>query len=159
TPVEPKGLITKHGSMAALARTYFRSAAFAGLSNATQRARRHLIETHIIDKWGTLPVAGLQRHNVKTIIERLAVTPGTARNVLSTLRILMAQAVEEGLRTDDPTVGVKRPKLNGDGWHTWTEAEIAQYEAHHPIGTMARLGFAIALNTCQRSSDLIEMGR
>jgi integrase len=159
SPVEPRGLVTKHGSMAALARTYLRSAHFASLSNATQRARRHLIETYIIDKWGNLPVAGLHRRHVKAIIETLAVTPGTARNVLSILRILMAQAVEEGLRTDDPTVGVKRPKLSRDGWHTWTEAEIAQYEAHHPIGTMARLGFALALHTCQRSSDLIEMGR
>jgi len=53
----------------------------------------------------------------------------------------------------------KRPKLSKDGWHAWTEAEIAQYEAYHPIGTMARLGFALALHTCQRSADLIRMGK
>src|SRR5262249_27743377 len=44
-------------------------------------------------------------------------------------------------------------------WHTWTEAEIAQYEAHHLVGTMARLAFALALHTGQRSSDLIRMGK
>jgi integrase len=159
---ETKGMrvaINNHGTMAALALSYLRSGAFAALSLTTQRARRHLIETYIIDKWGALPVAGLQRHHVKMIMEGLALIPGTARNVLSMLRILMAQAVEAGLRSDDPTAAIKRPRLSRDGWHPWTEAEIAQYEARHPIGTMARLGLALALNTCQRSSDLVEMGR
>jgi integrase len=159
TPTPVGTIPTKTGTMVALARSYLRSAAFAALSPATQRARRHLIENYIIERWGTLPVAGLQRHHVKRIMEALAVTPGTARNVLSMLRILMTQAVEEGLRSDDPTAAVKRPKLSKDGWHTWTEAEIAQYEAHHSIGTMARLAFALALHTGQRSSDLIRMGK
>ena len=85
--------------------------------------------------------------------------PGMARNVLSTFRILVALAIEEGVRKDDPTIGIKRPKLSASGWHDWTEEEIAQFEAHHPIGTMARLAFALALHTGQRASDVIRMGR
>jgi integrase len=158
TPVERTGLPSKHGTMAALARSYLRSAAFAALAPATQRARRYLVE-NFIGKYGTLPVAGLERRHVKQIMDGHASTPGVARNVLSTLRILMALAIEDGIRRDDPTTGIKRPKLSKDGWHTWTEDEIAQYEAHHPIGTQARLAFALALNTGQRSADLIRMGK
>jgi integrase len=161
-PVEKQGLVTKHGTMAALGRSYLRSAAFAALSPATQRARRYLIE-QFIAKFGPLPVAGreygFQRNHVKKIMDDHASTPGVARNVLSMLRILMALAIEEGIRDDDPTVGIKRPKLSKEGWHTWTEAEIAQYEARHPIGSQARLAFALALNTCQRAADLIRMGK
>jgi integrase len=159
SPVEPKGLVAKHGSMAALARTYLRSAGFAELAPATKKARRHLIETYIVGKWGDLPVAGLERKHIKLIMGSLARTPGTARNVLSMLRVLIAVAIDDGDITDDPTVGIKRPKLSNEGWHAWTEAEITQYEAHHPIGSQARLAFAQALYTGQRASDLIEMGR
>src|SRR5262245_829721 len=84
--------------------------------------------------------------------------PGAARNLLSALRVLMDLAITEGIRSDDPTAGIKRPKLSKDGWHTWEEPEIEQYEARHPIGTRARLAFALALYTGQRSSDLIKMG-
>jgi integrase len=57
------------------------------------------------------------------------------------------------------TTGVKRPKLSSEGWHTWTEDEIAQFEARHPIGSPARLALALTLYTGQRASDLIRMGR
>jgi integrase len=75
------------------------------------------------------------------------------------LRALIRRAIDEDIIDTDPTIGIKRPKLRAEGWHTWTEAEIAQYEAKHPIGSQARLAFALALYTGQRSSDLIRMGR
>ena len=40
-----------------------------------------------------------------------------------------------------------------------TEAEVLQYEAEHPIGSQARLSFALAIYTSRRSADLIRMGR
>jgi len=157
--VEKKGLsIPRRGTIAALSRTYLGSAAFVELSSATQRARRHLIE-QFVSEHGDKDVAGLEQRHVKAIIEAKRATPGSARNLLTMLRVLMALAIEEGVRADDPTVGIKRPKLRGDGWHTWSEDEIAQYEAKHPIGSQARLGFALALCTGQRSADLIRMGR
>jgi integrase len=49
--------------------------------------------------------------------------------------------------------------MSGDGHHTWTEDEIAQFEAHHPIGSRERLAFALGLHTGQRRGDVIRMGR
>src|SRR6516165_5774008 len=46
----------------------------------------------------------------------------------------------------------------GHGFHTWTEDEIAQFEARHPVGTKARLTFALLLHTGQRVSDAARMG-
>ncbi|MGC2408679.1 MAG: hypothetical protein WA441_01340 [Methyloceanibacter sp.] len=63
------------------------------------------------------------------------------------------------IRDDDPTAGTKRPKLSAEGWHTWSEEEIATFEAKHSIGSKARLAFALALYTGQRAADLIKMGR
>jgi integrase len=104
-----------------------------------------------------LSVVGLERRHVERIIADEK--PGKARLVISMLRALIALAVKNGDREDDPTFGVKPPKLGSEGWHSWTEEEITRFEARHPIGSKARLAFALALYTGQRSSDLIRMGR
>jgi integrase len=49
--------------------------------------------------------------------------------------------------------------VKSDGHHTWTEEEIAQYEAFYPIGTKARLALALGLYTAQRRGDVVRMGR
>ena len=40
-----------------------------------------------------------------------------------------------------------------------TDAEIAQFEARHPIGSKPRLALALLLYTGQRRSDVVRMGR
>ena len=87
-------------------------------------------------------MAGLERRHVERIIADEK--PGKARLLISMLRSLMALAIKNGDRDDDPTLGIKPPKLGSEGWHTWTEEEIAQFEAMHPIGSKARLAFAFA---------------
>jgi len=96
----------------------------------------------------------------KTCNEKV-VLPARLREIshVRLLRILLALARDEGIRDDDPTVGIKRPKLSAEGWHTWTEDEIAAFEAKHAVGTQARLAFSLALYTGQRSADLIRMGK
>jgi integrase len=84
--------------------------------------------------------------------------PFAQRNFLNTLRSVFRWAVDEGRVPDDPTIGVKRPKAKTDGYQTWSEAEIARFEAHHPIGTKARLAFSLLLNTGQRRGDVVLMG-
>ena len=64
-----------------------------------------------------------------------------------------------GLREDNPAAGVKLPNLKTDGYHSWTEAEIEQFEAYHGSGTRARLALTLLLYTGQRRGDVIRMGR
>ena len=45
------------------------------------------------------------------------------------------------------------------GFHCWTEEEIAQFRAHHLLGTRERLGMELLLWTDQRRSDVVKMGR
>ena len=48
--------------------------------------------------------------------------------------------------------------VKSTGFHTWTEEDIAQYEAAHPIGSKARLAFDLMLFTGQRPGDARVMG-
>ena len=50
----------------------------------------------------------------------------------------------------NPARGVKGYKNRGEGFHTWSEEEIARFEAHHAIGTKPRLALALLLYTAQR---------
>jgi integrase len=71
----------------------------------------------------------------------------------------MRHAVEIGMRSDDPTRDVRKlPTAKGEGYHSWTEGEIEQFERHHPLGSRARLAFALLLYTGQRRSDVVRMG-
>jgi integrase len=99
----------------------------------------------------------MQATDMRKIMASYAGRPGVGRNVLSAIRVMLADLVADGMA--DPTAGIKRPKLSKDGWHCWTEAEIEAFERKHPIGSTARLAFALALYTAQRAGDLVVMGR
>ena len=72
---------------------------------------------------------------------------------------MMQHAVETGMRDDDPTRDVKAIRVKSDGFHSWTDAEIAQFEERHAVGTKARLALALLLYTGQRRSDVVTMGK
>jgi integrase len=54
---------------------------------------------------------------------------------------------------------VRAIRVKSDGFHSWTDAEIAQFEKHHPVGSRPRLALALLLFTGQRRSDVVSMGR
>src|SRR5262249_1661669 len=91
--------------------------------------------------------------------ERQSRKPGTALNFLVALRGLMRHVIGVGLRADDPTTGVHGPKFRSAGFYSWTEDDIAAFEAKHPVGSTARLAFALLLHTAQRRADVIQLGR
>jgi integrase len=101
----------------------------------------------------------LAREHVKAMMGQRSKTPSAANHFLGMLRILMRFAIDAGMRKDDPTIGIKKVKARSEGFHTWTEDEIAAFEAAWPIGTRARLAFGLLLYTAQRRSDVVRMGR
>jgi integrase len=55
-------------------------------------------------------------------------------------------------------VGIRAKTPRSAGIHTWSEEDIAAFEAAHPVGSKARLAFALLLFTAQRRGDVIRMG-
>jgi integrase len=68
-------------------------------------------------------------------------------------------AVDRKLMRNDPTAGVRVTRPKTDGFHCWSEDEIAQFEAHWPIGSKPRLALALGLYTAQRRADVVRIGR
>jgi integrase len=148
---------SKPGSVAFVVAAYLDSQTFfASKSPGTQRMRRGILE-RFRAAYGKRPFALLPPEWIEALLD--AKPPHAARSWLATLRSLCKFALKRGWLRSDPTVNIKLRAIKGDGFHTWTEDEIAQFEAHHPIGTKPRLALALLLYTGQRRSDVVRMGR
>jgi integrase len=145
------------GTVAATVGLYLGSTAFANLAAETQRTRRNILE-RFREEHGDKRIAAIEKKHVQFMVTAKGATPSAARNFLNTLRAMITFAIDAGIRTDDPTIGVKRPKIKTDGYRTWTEDDIAAFEATHPIGTLPRLALALLIYTGQRRSDVVAMG-
>jgi integrase len=150
-------LRTKPGSLNELCVAYYRSPGFLDLKASTKDGRRGIIES-FRKLHGDKPVAKLQRQHVEQIIAEKHETPNAANNLLKVLKLLLNHAVSIDMIATNPALSVKRFKIRGDGYPPWSEEEIAQFEARHPIGSKARLAIALLLYTAQRVSDVIAMG-
>jgi integrase len=147
---------TKPDTISAAIIGYYYDQSFLALASSTQRPLRGILERFRAEH-GDKRIALLQRQHITTLLrskKRFA-----ARHWLKAIRALMKYAVEIGLRADNPATGVKLPDLKTDGYHSWTEAEIEQFEAYHGQGTKARLALTLLLYTGQRRGDVIRLGR
>jgi integrase len=149
---------TQQGSLSALVVAYYGSAEFRALSPISTKTYRNVLE-RLRAEHGDKPVALLQPSHVRRLVAARAETPAAANRLLQLLRQLMRFAIEDGWRKDDPTLGVRKIRVKVKGIHTWTEEEIAAFEAKWPLGTRARLALALLLYTGQRRGDVVRMGR
>src|SRR5262249_40132980 len=133
------------GSFDALCVSYYRSPEFQRLKASTQAVRRKVIE-RFRNEHGKKPVALLGRAHIKQIIGAKSGTPEAANNLLKVLRVLLGHAVDIDMIASNPAINVQRYASKGEGIHTWSEVEVAQFEAHHPVGSKARLALAPALH-------------
>ena len=147
---------TRTGSINAAVVGYYQSLAFRQLAPGTQRMRRAILERFRAEH-GDRSIADMPPKFIALTLNRLK--PQAARNWFKTIRHLMQYAVSVEMVQVDPTRDIKLPKASSKEHRPWTDAEIAAYEAKHPIGSKARLAFALGYYTAQRRSDAVRMGR
>jgi integrase len=159
-PLEIGAKRTKPGSISALIIAYYNSMAFVQLAHSTKRTYRGILERFRAEH-GDKAVATLATQDVRRMINNRADKRGAAINFLKVLRAIMTMAVDLGYREDNPCDGVriKQSRVGSVGHREWGESEISRLEEVHAIGTRARLALALLLNTGQRRSDVIRMGR
>lgn len=164
-PLEIGSKRVRPGTMRALAVSYFNSIGFRAMKPITQSTYRNILNRFCEEKgktgikYGDMPAAGLQREHIVKMMAARAEKPDSANGLRKVLRAMMQHAVEIEMRRDDPTRDIKPVKVKSEGYHSWTESEIEQFEARHAVGTKARLAMALLLYTGQRRSDVVRMGR
>lgn len=153
------GPVFAPGSFHALIESYYRSIKFTRMKQSTKTMRQNAIERWRT-KHGDKPVKDLEaRHIARWMADMAAETPHAANDLRKMLSQLMKHAILLGLRRDNPIDAVEAIRVDSDGFHCWTEEEIAQFEAHWPVGTRERLAMAMLLYTGLRRGDMVKLGR
>lgn len=155
-PPRAKGQAAAPGTFNRLIGAYYASVEFLRTKPSSQAVTRGVLDRFAAEH-GHRIVRQMTRQHVSTIIGGKAETPAAANVLLKKLRALMAFAIANGDATIDPTAKVARFKEGSH--HTWTDDELAQFEARWPLGTRQRTAYAMALYTGQRRADLARWTR
>jgi integrase len=155
------------GTLGWLCGLYLRSAEFGRFAKTTQSLRRWQLERLLLEPvapgkketFADFPLPRLTAKALRVLRDRKEDLPGSANHRVKALRALFSWAVDHDLVQSNPASEVKLLKRFSTGHHTWTAAEIAQFESRHPIGTKARLALALLLLTGVRRSDVVLLGR
>jgi integrase len=164
TTVEIGASRTKAGSVDASIVAYYKDDAFTKtLALATQKMRRPILDrfrncrTPNGRRYGENRLATLRPKDIIAVLE--GKTRNAQKNWLKALRGWMAFAISQGMRSDDPSAGIKVIKgPKSSGHKTWLEPQVAQYRDHHKLGTVARTAFELLLNIAARRYDAHILG-
>jgi integrase len=107
---------------------------------------------------GKKRVGLLTAAHLKAIVGDMADRPGAANNLLKVLRVLLRHAIDMGIIHDNPARNVRKFAVSSEGFHSWTEGDVAAFEAEHKPGSRAHLALSLLLYTGQRRSDVVRMG-
>jgi len=151
------------GSFDDLIARYYRSADFLDPSDATRKNYRGVIErwrqrVRKGRRYGEIMVRDLEARHVETMLSELLPHRTAANMLRKRLSALMKFAVRIGMARINPIATTRPFKVESGGFHTWSETEIAAFEARHPLGSKARLALDLMLWTGQRGGDARTMG-
>lgn len=145
------------GTFDGLISRYYRSPDFLDPSDRTREVYRGVIERWR-QKYGKAKVKDLEPRHVADMMAEMLPHRTAANMLRKRLRGLMQFAIRQGMADRNPIMATKPYKVESTGFHTWTEEEIAKYEAKHPVGTPARLALDLMLWTGQRGGDARVLG-
>jgi integrase len=172
---QPKGI--KEGTLGWLMNEWEHSHNFQKLGHREARTRHLQLESMLNEetvpgnglRFRDCPIKSLTRQHVITLRDRkmikdekqkLTPKPNAANHRVTQMRVILdwgmndrAAYVAQNVATD-----VKLIPIKTDGYHTWTEDEVAQYEKRHLVGTVSRLALDIMLYTGMRRSDATRIG-
>ena len=160
------------GTIDDLVTRYFSVPTRLGPTEVTQGKIRAVIEDFRAGR-GHKRVALVTFEAIDKIVAKKLVKTGTgnktkggvhaARKLRKELIRLFDFAVKAGMVARNPVRDSEKVKTpageKSTGFHSWTEAEIDRFRAHHKLGTRERMAMELLLWTDQRRSDVVTMGK
>lgn len=142
----------------------------AGTKWQKKKEQTRLVQSRILERfldrtdqkgrrYGSRPVSAVTVAWLDKILATMSDTPAAANVLRKVLSGVMDYAIKLGWRSDNPARLTDSYEETKTGHHTWTDAEIEQFRAHHKLGTMARLTLELALNTAARRCDVATLTR
>lgn len=146
------------GSVADLITRYYGSSDWlGGMSEATRHVARRIIDKMRV-ALGDDPVAAINYARCQAILGRMADRPHAHNRFRKLMKRVWDEGVRHGLASSNPWALTKPARESSPGFHTWTEDEIAAFQAVWPIGSKPRLALELMLLTAQRGGDVRTLG-
>lgn len=149
-------------------RYFSECAEFLDLGPTTQPVRRRALEATFDEKiapesettYGQVLASSLTVAAIVTLRNNKRRTKGMANDRLKAIRGVFAWAVLAYPQYVKANVARDVPyfKIISPGHHSWTVAEVRQFESRHPVGSRARLALGLLLWTGVRRSDVVRLG-
>ena len=152
-----------------LCQQHLASTEFKRLDPVTQRRRRSLLEATYDEVtapdaktiFADVPLSRMTPAAIRVLRDRKAAKPDGANNRLKAIRGVYKWAMrpEIGAAPHNPARDVPLISTKSDGFHTWSIAEVQQFQARHPLGTRQHLALSLLLYVGGRRSDIVNLGR
>jgi integrase len=155
-PLEIAAKRTVDGTVSHGLISYYQSTFFTGLAKSSQNMRRAELERFRNDH-GEKRVVTMHGVAIQNILN--GKTPASQRNFRKALRGFIDHCLSLKMIKEDPLANAKLSKMKTVGHHPWESSECDQFEAHHAIGTRARLAYELLLQAGQSKCDVVRMGR
>lgn len=145
----------KPGSVSDVIARYYSDTSYLDLRPTTQTVYRGVLE-RFRAKFGDDPMRAFDAQRIQRVMNAMRHKPHAAARLRKLLAQLYTIARRERIvpGTFDPVKDTRPPKAETEGYHRWSEDELAQFEAKYPLGTKPRLAFALLLYGAQRSGDV-----
>jgi integrase len=136
---------------------FYGSRMFTDKKPSTRQLYRYALEPIARDH-GHRSASLMTAEHAEKIINKIGEKrPGMANLTRAVMRRVMQFAVKDKRRKDNPMLSVEPFKVGEH--HTWTDAELKQFESKWRLGTRQRLAYAMLLYTGQRVGDVAKMNR
>jgi integrase len=146
------------GTFGGLIAAYYGWTEFTNLKPSSKSLYRYALEP-LREKHGHRPLATMTRENLIAVIEKIGErAPGMANLTRAVLQKMLKCALERNEIRENP-LAKKVTSYKIGTHHTWTDAELEQFEGRWPLGTRQRLAYALLFYTGQRGGDVVRMSR
>lgn len=143
------------GSVSDVIARYYADNEFLDLAEATKTVYRGVLE-QFRAAFGDDSILLFDAERISRLMTSKRETPHAAARLRKLLKALfrIARRAKVVPHNFDPVQDTRAPKATTVGYHRWTEAELAAFEATHALGTKPRLAFALLVYGAQRSGDV-----
>jgi len=132
------------GSLRALCVAYFASVEHKRMEPRSRHVRRSILDK-LCGQYGDKPAGRREARRVRQVRVARSDALEAANGIVKVLRAVYRNGMLADLVSKNPARNVEHLRSGTEGLHTWTAAEVQLFEAHHPIGTNARLALALLL--------------
>lgn len=155
TPPEPKPRYAP-GTVNAVYYALQQTPKWKAMKPSTKKTYGSILDRFCLNN-GDRDIRKITTARIDRKLASMSETPAAANNLRKSLARLFRQAIKMGIMKNNPAEFADSYAM-GEGFYTWTEEDIAAFDARWPVGTRERLAKDLLLFTALRRSDMVKVG-